>query len=389
MIVFSALLLLPYGTSWAACDDDYNLSHHHITGKLDICSIEEEIGSPYQVLTNWGTKPEWLNNSQFVFVSNLIGDVYKMDLETNEVSNLTSNFLHSGFTRVHPLPSGDLLLLGPNGGEQPPSDPLVMYDEGQFTGDLWILEAPFDGSPYPLQREITTRFLWWENTKMVNVHAWEGISVSTESNQIAWSDTNVPFFGSGIIETGLNYFTKKSNLWLGEINYNPEGIVILENAHKIVFKSQIGSVFLEPQNFKGFHDEQILFTAYGPTAVGSSDTYIYDIQKSKASRQQITHGYVEWEGIAPDYSKAFVEVDTKATRISGPDGVKLHMFDFATSTLTPFIAFAEPEINDYFYAGEPVFSPDGSQILMMTGAKMGKEFNGPGYGIGLILVDVE
>jgi len=387
--IFMAFLMSLSSFSWAACDDEYNVSHHHVTGKIDICSLQEEMGSSYQVLINWGTKPEWLNDSQFVFINNLVGDVFKMDLESNEVSSITSHFMHSGFTRVHPLPSGDLLLLGPTSGEQPPLDALTMYDAGQFTGDLWIFEAPFDGSPYPLQREVTSRFLWWQETKMVNVQAWEGIAVSQESNKIVWSDTQVPFYGSNIIETGINYFTQKSNLWLGEITLNSDGIAVIEHAEIIVNKAQVGGVFLEPQNFKGLQDEQVLFEAYGPTSEGSSDTYIYDIQKNKIIRQFTAKGYDEWEGIAPDYSKAFVEVDKNATRFTGPVKVKLNLFDFSTSTLKPFIEFADPAINEYFYVHEPVFSPDGTRVLMTTGATVGNEFNGPGYGIGMVLVDLE
>ena len=312
-----------------------------------------------------------------------------MDLKSNKLSSITSHFQHSGFTRAHTLPSGDLLLMGPSSGEQPPTDPLTMYDKGQFTGDLWVFEAPFNGTPYPLQREVTSGFLWWQETSMANVQAWEGIAVSKESNRIVWSDTSIPFFGSNIIATGFNYFTQKSNLWMGEIKRNIEGGAILENAHQIVNKLQIGAVFLEPQNFKGYQDEQVLFEAYGPTSEGSSNTYFYDVQEDKIIRKFTAEGYDEWEGIAPDYSKAFVEVDEVATRFTGPVKVKLNLYDFSTSTLTPFIEFAEPDINEYFYVHEPVFSPDGTRVLMTTGATVGNEFNGPGYGIGMVLVNLE
>jgi hypothetical protein len=113
------------------------------------------------------------------------------------------------------------------------------------------------------------------------------------------------------------------------------------------------------------------------------------MQEDKIIRQFTAKAYDEWEGIAPDYSKAFVEVDEAATRFTGPVKVKLHMYDFSTSTLTPFIEFSEPAINEYFYVHEPVFSPDGTRVLMTTGATVGNEFNGPGYGIGMVLVDLE
>ncbi len=387
-IVFGGLLMSS-NLSWSACDDDYNLDHHHVTGKLDICEMQEEMGSAYQVLINWGTKPDWLNDSQFVFVNNLVGDIYLMDLALNEVTNLTAHFQHSGYTRAHKLPSGDLLLLGPTEGDQPPEDALTMYDEGQFNGDLWIFEAPFDGIPYPLQKEVTKQFLWWTTTEMVNVSAWEGIAVSQESNRIVWSDTNARFFGANIIETGLNYFGKQSNLWHGEIEYGEDGKALLKNATKIVRKSQVGLVFLEPQNFKGQNDEELLFEAYGPTSEGSSDTYIYNFAQQAFRREFTSKGYDEWEGIAPDYKTGFVEVDAKATRLTGPTKVKLHLYDFETKKLAPFIEFSEPSINEYYYVHEPVFSPDGSRVLMTTGSTLGNEFNGPGYGIGMVIVELD
>ena len=116
---------------------------------------------------------------------------------------------------------------------------------------------------------------------------------------------------------------------------------------------------------------------------------LYDVQKDEVIRKFTAHGYEEWEGIAPDYSKAFVEVDSVATRFTGPVKVKLNLYYFSTSTLTSFIEFAEPAINLYFYVHEPVFSPGGTRVLMTTGATVGNEFNGLGYGIGMVLEDIK
>ena len=84
------LLLLLSSCSWligvvsAGCADDYNLDHHHVTGKLDICSIEEELPDEIQILINWGSRPEWIDGERFVFRSNSVGDVWLMDLTTND-----------------------------------------------------------------------------------------------------------------------------------------------------------------------------------------------------------------------------------------------------------------------------------------------------------------
>lgn len=368
--LIGGLLLTNPLLSNADCGDSYNLTHHNVTGKLDICDIEPQLDSKFRILTNWGTKPEWLNKTQFAFVSNQIGDIYLMDLETNTVSNLTGHFEHSGFTRVHKLKNGDLLLLGPSSGPQPPIDPLVIYDNGQFTSDLWVLKAPYDEPPVPL-----------------NVHAWEGIAVSTESNRIAWSDTRKPFYGKNLFFTGLNYIFARSNLWMGEIDYDDVGTPYINHIEKLVRKYEVGLVFFEPQNFKGENDEQLLFEAYGPTSSGTSDTYIYDFTLESHRKIHTAEGYNEWEGISPDYKKAFVEVDPTATNISGPSAVDLYVYDFVEQELSTIFVNSHDPLMHGFHVHEPVFSPDGNLALMATGGATGNEFNSPGYGIGIVLFD--
>ncbi len=365
----------------AGCDDPYILSHHKATGKLDICGIESELGD-FKILTNWGTKPEWLNDTQFVFLSNQIGDVYLMDIERNTVRNLTSHFKHAGFTRAHKLNTGDLLLVGPVTGPQPPKDPLSIYDNGQFSGCLWVFEAPFNKQPYLLKRKVS-------GDRMVNIPAWEGIAVSKESNRIVWSDTQTPFFSEGIIKTGWNYNFKPSNLWVGEFIHG-SGRSYLDNARKIVPKKDIGAVFLEPQNFIGKEDQQVSFSAYGPSSSGSGDTYLYDFKSSRIKQKHLGKGYEEWEGVAPDYQKTFIEIDSEASRFKGPEAVELYIYDFSSGQNTRVTYFRNDHLRaDGFYLHEPVFSPNGKFALFATGGGGGWEINSPGYSIGIVMVNIE
>ena len=395
IIIVCLLLSVVFGPSYSAiadCSDPYILNHHHLTGKLDICSIKNDIGA-FEVLTNWGTKPEWLNETQFVFMSNQIGDVHLMDLETNTVTNLTGQFQHAGFTRAHKLNSGDLLLVGPESGPQPPEDPLVIYDKGQFTGSLWVFEAPFDQPPYLLKRKVTesVSFLWWqrETTRMENIPAWEGVAVSRESNLIVWSNTQTPFYGENIIETGFNYIFKPSSLWTGTFVHRP-GSSYMESTRKIVSKCEIGSVFLEPQNFIGEDDTYVSFTAYGPTSSGSGNSWLYDFKNGCIIREYTGPGYDEWEGVAPDYQKSFVEIDEDASAFEGPVSVELHLYDFSKKTSTRFTYFhGDHQRADGFSVHEPVFSPSGRYALFATLGGGGWEFNSPGYSIGIVLLDVE
>jgi len=379
---FSSLffgLLLLNSCSWrlicvvsAGCDDDYNLDHHHVTGKLDICSIEDELPDEVQILINWGSRPEWIDGERFVFRSNSVGDVYLMDLNTNTVRLLTGHFAHSGFARVQALRNGDLLLNGPSSGPQPPEDPLVIYEEGRFIGDLYLLKGPdYDGRPVPL-----------------NVHAWEGLAVSRISNRIAWSDTNKPFFGRNIIETGLNYIFGRSNLWTGIVVYDDDGVPSITERTKILSKGWFNFVFYEPRAFKGGEDQELLFSAYGPTSEGSSDSFVYKFSKRKAVQEPLDPlGYNEWENIHPQYNQAFYERGEDATRFSGPgSNLDLWIWDFATQSSQLFSQFRR---DDEFGIGNANFSPDGRRVLLPADSPLGNESRTPGYAVGVVLVDFE
>jgi hypothetical protein len=367
VLIISFNILL--SKSYAACGDSYNLSHHYITGKLDICSIEDELPNSIEILTNWGTKPEWIDSNTFVFVGNQIGEVYRMDIDSNTVEAITSHYRHSGYTRVHVLKNGDLLLLGPDNSTAINDDPLVIYDKGQFEANMSILQVPYDSLPIPL-----------------NTHAWEGIAVSTETNRIVWSDVNKPFFGNNIFETFINYTFGRSNLWTGIISYDGQNTPSLVNTRKIAYK--YGGTLFEPQNFKGHNDEELLFTAYGATSEGLADTFIYSFETHRFKKilKKEASGYNEWEGIHPSYEKGFYERESNVNIFTGPVLVDLYMYDFKMKKSNLFAKFNR---EDGFGLHEPVFSPDGKWVLTTTLAKDGMEFKSPGYGLGIIRVNYE
>jgi len=354
----------------AGCEGDYNLDYHEQRGKLDICSIEDQLPDAINILINWGNRPNWIDNDSFVFLSNAVGDVYRMDLGSNTVRLLTGHFAHSGFARVHVLSNGDLLLHGPHSNPQPPSDPLVIYEKGRFNGYMSILKAPYDGVPIPL-----------------NVHAWEGIAVSRESDLIAWSDTDKPFFGANIIETALNYILGHSNLWTGVLVYDDNGIPAITQRKRILCKQcRWGDfTFYEPQDFKGTEDQKLLFSAYGPTAEGSSDMFVYNFKKGKAVKKPADPlGYNEWEGIHPQYDRAFYERDPDASNFSGPEHIDSWIWNFSTKSPQAFSRFRR---EDGFSIGNAVFSPDGRWVLMSADSPLGNESNTPGYSVGIVLID--
>jgi hypothetical protein len=344
------------------------LTDHASAGQPDHCEASADFPNTWSLMTNWGTKPQWLSPTSFVFVSNLVGDVFRMDVESGAIDSLTSHFSHAGFTRVHVLSNGDLLLLGPSSGSPPPGNPLAPHDAGMFTGDLFVLPRPFDGEPFPL-----------------HINAWEGIAVSRKSMQIAWSTTDVPFYvknddGSiALLSTGLQYLLRPTSIRTGRIAYDSGGVPRLEDEREVISKWSVGAVFLEPQDFAGPSEESLLVSAYG-IVDGFSNRIVVDM--ADGSFEKIAHplggGYDEWEGIHPSGDFAFVEVSDSA--IGDPGGKWwLYLYDLATGAHR--IVTEPSSVGPH----EPVFSPGGRWALTATAAHGGW----PGYSAGTLLIDME
>ncbi|ODA29903.1 hypothetical protein [Veronia pacifica] len=228
-----------------------------------------------------------------------------------------------------------------------------------------------------------------EDGKRQKVNAWEGLALSKESNKMVWSDTQTPFFGSNLIASGWNYLTAPSRLWVGDFIYQRQNSII-KNAREIVSKYDIGLIFLEPQNFLGENDEKVTFSAYGPTSNGAANTYLYNFKKQVIEHIRIGEGYQEWEGASPDYQRSFVEVQQDASRFIGPTNVELYLYDFNNEDLSRFSFFRGNEKNIHdLYLHEPVFSPDGKNVLVTIGGGDGWEINSPGYGLGILIINID
>ena len=354
----------------AGCGDPYNRDDHAQNGKLDICSIEEELPEDIKIMINWGSRPVWIDDHRIAFLNNVVGDVYMMDMEQNNVTLLTGHFAHAGFSRVHVLRNRDLLLVGLLEGQLPSSltvSPYVPYVVGRFNGNMFLLKVPYDEAPYPF-----------------NVHAWEGVAVSRQTDRIAWSDTSVSFFGANLFISLIYYLFYPSNLWTGVIVYDENGEPSLTEQKIIHSKGWFDFVFNEPQDFRGDNDEELLFSKYGPCAEGSSDMWIYDLTENRNYNAvpKETLAYNEWEGISPGYDEALFERDPNATRFSGPSLIDMYVWNFASQQSQIYTQFRR---SDGLCFTNAVFSPNGRWVLM--GAKPGKIT--PGFTVGIVLIDFE
>jgi hypothetical protein len=266
-----------------------------------------------------------------------------------------------------------LLLIGLLDGEPLQDDPLVEYATGRFNGDLYVLRRPYDGQPIPL-----------------GVHAWEGVAVSQQSLRIVYSTTNVPFWQSkangdvDVIQTAVRYFNEPSDLVTAVIAYDDDGVPHLTESRTVLTKADVGPVFLEPQDFIGVDESELIASAYGPVGNGA-DLLRVAMDGSGFERVSVPGGeyYEEWEGYDPVSHRAFAEVDWDAQLF--PTGADLLLYDFDDESFTVFASLGSGPMQVISGSQNPVFSTDGKWVLTNT-AGFGEL---PGYGTGILLFDVD
>lgn len=372
IVVLIFLLLIGSKFSQAQCGQNYFLDDHKQYNKVNICNENIQIATAeehWKIKNNWGLRVEWYDNENIIFLNNLVGNAFLLNIETNEIQALTEHFTHSGFSRVYRLKNEDLLLVGSlEHGNCGDPYPLEICEDKRFLGELYVLQYPYDKPPVAL-----------------NEPAWEGVALSLTNNQIVWSDTRVPFTQDNLVATAFNYFFKRSNLWTGTIAYDKQNEPYIEGKRKILSKYRIGPVFLEPQNFKGKGNEELIFSAYG-IVQGKSDLYVYDFKKNKKRKVKVGKGYNEWEGIHPSFEYGLFENDPSTTLFTD-FSPEMYLYDFEKEESRRYLFWKDREDLDGFYIGNTVFSPDGSKLAGVAGAKSGDE--GIGYGVGILVKNIE
>ena len=108
-------------------------------------------GSPVDDLPAWiiplhetGMRADWSpDGSRLIFLDELVGNVFEIEIESRKLRPLTAHFEHEGFTRARFLSNGGLLLCGPRGsaagGEA----------GGRWSTELFYLSPGFAEPPSP------------------------------------------------------------------------------------------------------------------------------------------------------------------------------------------------------------------------------------------------
>lgn len=296
--------------------------------------------TPFTGRIEGGLRPAWHEGGKrFLYLNDLVGDVFEFDLETGDARPMTAHFEHLGFTRAHYLSNGDLLLCGP--AEVRPGDP----ERGRWHAQFWLLEADLD-----------------EPAKPLGERCFEGPAVARNSMRIAWVRTDLP----------EKMLTGRSELWTGIVDPN-EGTPRILEARRLVGRSDFyGLAMLEPQDFRPPEESELLFTAY---AWRGGEGMGVDLESGRIENYTRSPWYEEIEGVTPDGRYAFVEREfTIRSSPKGPIDLWLAPLDGAGELvrMTRFSEFAG------FGANNPVVSPNCRSVLFGLRETGGQHGNSSG-----------
>ncbi|MGF7217199.1 hypothetical protein GGR92_003372 [Spirosoma lacussanchae] len=249
------------------------LGRHAWTQSIE--SIAKELPSHFSVLTTWGVRPEWDETSENIyFLNKLVGDVFRINIKTREVTAVTANFYHGGIYRAQCLPNGDLLL-AMGGTTFDATNP----EKDRHTGlGLYILKKDNLNKPYPL-----------------GAYCDEGPAVSKKKMQIAWT------------------LPGQRDIKMGQIRY-VDGVPELADVKTIVsYRDSAAYVRLETQDFRPPQDEELIYTHYWGDANDQyhhSQAYGFNLRTGTTTRYtNLPDSYNEVEGIFPDGQYVLIESD--------------------------------------------------------------------------------
>lgn len=285
------------------------------------CGADDFASYRLRKLTDVGARPVFSPDGRRLgFVDRHFGDVYELDLATGERVCVTCDFEHQGFWRVHYLPDGDYLLMGPR------------HYWGRLASRL------FSNGLYFMPSDRSRRPVW------MGIRIFEGIAVSRVERRIAYARS--------IFGTLLPW---PNRLFVAEVD--AEGRIRKEReVHRSI-------QFVEPQDFLP-GDGVLVFSRYTP----DTEVITLDLDTGKAENQSRAPGTGEEpEGLFPDGRFTLMEssrhlekgdvgdVDIYALRLGsgGREVRRLTHFDDVPGEK----------------ASNPVVSPEGCRIAFMKGVE--------------------
>jgi hypothetical protein len=312
--------------------------------------LAKELPPHFSILTTWGLRPEWDEKGENIyFLNKMVGDVFKINIKTREITCVTCGFYHAGIFRVLCLKNGDLLL-GIGGKNFDPANP----EKNRYNLEMYILKKDDMKNPISLGEYMD-----------------EGPAISRNNMKIAWT-----LFG-------------QREIVMADIEYN-DGIPKLVNKKTIVnYNDSAAYVRLETQDFRSPSDEELIYTHYwgdAKDAFHHSQTYGYNIKTGKTT--DYTHlpdSYNEAEGIFPDGKYILIESDRhQPKQFRNQYKLDVYKLKLDGSGEVERLADFSTRYPGRFRSDNPVVARNGKWIALQFGF-----MKGAGNGQGIFLFDIE
>ena len=304
----------------------------------------DALPSNIRVLTHFGERAVWSpDGRRIAFVHRTLGDAFEIELATGRIECLTCPFKHAGILRIHYLPTGDYILIGPAESTDP--------QEARWNrAALWFLGREREVPPVSLDRRLN-----------------EGIAASRVASQIAWSESSNQY--PDRIPEGV------SRLMLGDVVKTSDGprLVNIRQIHE----DKWPHCWLEAQDFRR-NDRELIYSCYQPD--NESDVMGVDLASGKVVNYTSSPDvYDEPEGIFPDGEYTTVECDSQNNLGDHYIDIWKLRLDGTGQDYRRITHFTDYE---GYKASNPAISPDGRYMAFQIARS--KDEAGVGYGILLM-----
>jgi hypothetical protein len=312
--------------------------------------LAKELPPHFSVLTTWGLRPEWDEKGENIyFLNKMVGDVFKINIKTREITCVTCGFYHAGIFRVLCLKNGDLLL-GIGGKDFDPAEP----EKHRYNLEMYILKKDDLKNPISLGEFMD-----------------EGPAISRNNMKIAWT-----LYG-------------QREIVMADIEYT-NGIPKLVNKKTIVnYNDSAAYIRLESQDFRPPLDEELIYTHYWgdeKDAFHHSQTYGYNIKTGKTTDYTfLPDSYNEAEGIFPDGKHILIESDRhQPMELRNQYRLDVYRLKLDGSGEAERLADFSTRYPGKFKSDNPVVDRTGRFIALQFGF-----MKGAGDGQGIFLFDTE